>query len=84
MESDVTTELFTEHGLPDVGVDAFVVVGPRVWNLFWRERVVFRLVLEGELGRTCEHRPFQFLENFAVEGVDLGKGGRLGRLPPVI
>jgi len=75
MKGDVPAELFTEHGLPDVGVDAFVVVRSWVRDLFWRERVVPGLVLEGELSRTREHRPLQFLEDFAIEGVDLGKRG---------
>ena len=55
MESDVPAELLTKHVLPDVGVDAFVVIRPGVRDLIWRERVVLCVVLEGELGRTCEH-----------------------------
>lgn len=81
MEGDVPAELFTKHGLPDVGVDAFVVVRPRVWRYVGGEWVVFGVVLEGELSRTCEHRPFQFLEDFTIEGVNLGKRGRLRWLP---
>ena len=84
MEGDIPAELFTEHGLPDVGIDAFVVVGPWVWDLFWRERVVFGFVLEGELSGACEHRLFQSLEDFAIEGVNLGAGSRLRRQLPVI
>lgn len=83
MKSDVPAELFTKQGFPDVGIDAFVVVGSWVWDLFWGKRVVFGAVLEGKLGRTCEHRLSQFLEDFAIEGVNLGEGGRLGRLLPV-
>jgi len=66
MEGDVPAELFTEHGLPDVGVDAFVVVRSWVRDLFWGERVMLGFVLEGELSRTCEHRLPQFLEYFAI------------------
>jgi hypothetical protein len=80
MEGRAPAELFTEHGLPDVGVDAFVVVGPWVWDLVWGERVMFGAALEGKLSRTCEHRPLQFLEDFAIEGVNLGRGGFLRRL----
>ena len=83
MEGDVSAELFTEQGLPDVGVDALVVVRPWIRDLVWRERVVLCVVLEGELSRTCEHRPLQLLEDFAVEGVYLGRGGRLSWLFPV-
>ena len=83
MEGDVPAELLTEHVLPDVGVDAFVVVRPWVRGLIWRERVMFDVVLKGELGRTCEHRPLQLQEDFAVEGVYLGRGGRLSWLLPI-
>ena len=55
MEGDVLAELFTENGLPDVGVDAFVVVGPGIWDLVGGERMVLDLFLEGKLGRTREH-----------------------------
>jgi len=77
VESNVPAELFTEHGLPDVGVNALVVVGPWVRDFVCRERVILGIVLEGELSRTCKHRPLQLLEDFAIEGVYLGKGGRL-------
>ena len=83
MEGDVPAELFTEQSFPDVGVDAFVVVGPWVWDLVWGERVMFGALLDGKLSGTCEHGPLQFLEDFAVEGVDLGEGGTLGLLLPV-
>jgi len=83
MEGDVSAELFTEQGLPDVGVDAFVVVGPWVWDLIGGERVMFGAFLDGELSRTCEHGPLQFLGDFTIEGVNLGKGGTLGLLLPV-
>ena len=76
MEGDVSAELFTIQGLPDVGVDAFVVVGSRVWDLVRGERMVFDAVFEGELGRTCEHRLLELLEDFAIEGVNLGGRGR--------
>ena len=81
VEGDIPAELFTEHGLPDVGVDTFVVVRSRVWHLVRRKRVMFGVVLEGELSRTCEHRPLRFLGDFAIEGVYLGKKGRLRWLP---
>lgn len=81
VESDVPAELFTKHGLPDVGVDAFVVVRSRVWDLAWRERVVLYVVLEGKLSRTREHRLFQLLEDFAIEGVYLGERSRMSWLP---
>jgi hypothetical protein len=77
MESDVSAVLFTEHGLPDIGVDAFVVVRSRIWHLGWGERVVLRVVLESELSGTGEHRPLQLQEDFPIEGVYLGKGGLL-------
>lgn len=83
MEGDVPAELFAEHRLPDVGVDAFVVVGSWVWDLVWGVRVVFDVVLEGKLGRTGEHCPLQFLENFAIKGVNLGGRSRLRWLHPV-
>lgn len=83
MEGDVSTELLTEHVLPDVSVDAFVVVRPWVWGLGWRERVMLYVVLKGELGGTREHRPLQLQEDFAVEGVYLGRGGRLNWLLPI-
>ena len=75
MEGNVPTELFTEKGLPDVRIDAFVVVRSWVGDLFWGERVMFGAFLDGELGRTCKHSPLQFLEDFAIEGVNLGEGG---------
>lgn len=57
MEGDIPTELLAKHGLPDVGVDALVVVRSRVWDLVRRERVMLYAVLERELSRTCKHRP---------------------------
>ena len=83
MEGDVPTKLFTKHVLPDVGIDAFVVVRPWVRGLVWREWVMFCVILEGELSRACEHRPLQLQEDFAVEGVYLGRGGRLSWLFPI-
>ena len=77
VESDIPAELFTKYGLPDVGIDAFVVVRSRVWDLARRERVVLYVVLESELSRTCEHGLLQLLEDFAIKGVYLGEGGRL-------
>jgi hypothetical protein len=58
MEGDVPAELLTKHVLPDVGVDAFVVVRPWVGDLIWRETVVLCVIFESELERTCEHGPF--------------------------
>ena len=78
VEGDIPAELFTEQGLPDVGVDAFVVVGSWVRDLVWGERVMFGAFLEGKLSRACEHGPLQFLEDFPIEGVNLGRGGSLG------
>ena len=83
MKGDVPAELFTEQGLPDVGIYAFVVVGSWVRDLVWLERVMFGAILDGKLSRTREHGPLQFLEDFAIEGVNLRKGGTLGLLFPV-
>ena len=74
MEGDVPAVLLAEHGLPYVGVETLVVVGSRIWDLVRGEGVVPYVVLEGELGGTCEHRLLQFLEDFSIEGVNLGKG----------
>ena len=83
MEGDISAVLFAEDGLPDVGVYAFVVIGPRIWHLFRWVRMVLCVVLEGELCGTCEHRLLQFFEDFAIEGVNLGKRGLLGCLVPI-
>lgn len=83
MESDVPVMLLTEHGLPNVGVEAFVVIRSRVRDLLCREGMVFSVVLEGELGGTGEHRLLQFPEDFPIEGAYLGKRGLLHRLLPL-
>ena len=83
MEGDVPAVLLTKHGLPYVGVEALVVVRSRIWYLVRGERVVFRVVLEGELGGTCEHRLLQFPEDFTIEGVNLGKGNVFSILHPL-
>lgn len=74
MEGDVPAILLAKQGFPDVGVEALVVVRSRIWDLVRGERVMPRVVLEGELGGTCEHGMLEFLEDFAIEGVNLGKG----------
>jgi hypothetical protein len=80
VEGNVPAVLLTKHGLPDICVEAFMVIGSRIWDLFWGERVVFRVVLEGELSRPREHRLLQFLEDFAIEGGNLGKRDHFDRL----
>lgn len=79
MESNIPAILFTEHSFPNIGVDAFVVIGSRIWDLVWRERMMPRIVLESELGRTCQHCLLQFLEDFAIDGVNLGERGLSGQ-----
>jgi len=49
VESDVAGELFTEHGLPHVSVDALVVVRSRVRDFVRGESMMLHVVLEGEL-----------------------------------
>lgn len=83
MEGDVSTILLAEHGFPYVGVEALVVVRSWIWDLVRGERVEFCVVLEGELSRTGEHRLLQFLEDFTIEGVNLGKGDLPSLLVPL-
>lgn len=84
MKGNVPAVLFTEQGLPDVGVEALVVVRSRIWDLVRGERVMLRAVLEGELSGTGEHRQLQFLEDFSIEGVNLGKGRDASSFEPLI
>ena len=84
VEGDIPAELFTEHGFPDVGIDAFVVVRSWVRDLFRRKRVVFHLVLEGELSRASKHRRIWLLGDFGVGGGNLGRWDRPSWSLPVI